>query len=79
VTDHGGFFNYLLTLYTDGITEAENAQPDMFGLERLRKAIIQFRGLSSKEISAGILQEVRSFPGEHPQSDDIPLLVIRRL
>jgi phosphoserine phosphatase RsbU/P len=67
----------LLILYTDGITEAENAQQEMFGLERLKERILALRTLSSPDIIEGILTAVRTFTGDYPQSDDITLMVIR--
>ena len=67
----------VLVLYTDGITEAENANLDMFGVERLEKIIRGSRGISANELSEEILNAVRVFTGDHPQSDDITLMVIR--
>lgn len=67
----------LLILYTDGITEAENAQQEMFGLERLKNVIHTSHTLSPAEIIEEILTSVREFTGDHPQSDDITLMVIR--
>jgi len=69
----------ILILYTDGITEAENAQLEMFGLNRLEEVILASRGLPAKDLSQEILTAVRSFTGDHPQSDDITLMVIRSL
>jgi sigma-B regulation protein RsbU (phosphoserine phosphatase) len=69
----------LLVLYTDGVTEAENAQLEMFELERLKKVILASRTLPSKDIIQEILTAVRTFSGEQPQSDDITLMVIRSL
>jgi sigma-B regulation protein RsbU (phosphoserine phosphatase) len=69
----------LVVLYTDGITEAENAELEMFGDSRLEKVIRASRALSSKDIIQEILNAVRSFTGDHPQSDDITLMVIRSL
>ncbi|MDO8873408.1 MAG: SpoIIE family protein phosphatase [Methanoregula sp.] len=67
----------IVVLYTDGITEAENAQQDMFGEERLHEVIRAFRKLPAQEIIAAILKSVQSFCGNYPQSDDITLMVIR--
>jgi phosphoserine phosphatase RsbU/P len=67
----------LLILYTDGITEAENAQREMFGLERLKEIILASTALSSQHIIEAILTAVRTYTGEYPQSDDITLMVIR--
>jgi hypothetical protein len=67
----------LLILYMDGITEAENAQLEMFGLERLKVIILASRALSSTDIIEAIITAVRTFTGDYPQSDDITMMVIR--
>jgi sigma-B regulation protein RsbU (phosphoserine phosphatase) len=67
----------ILVLYTDGITEAENANLEMFGVERLEKTILASRGSSANELVRVILDAVKSFSGDHPQSDDITLMVVR--
>ena len=69
----------LLILYTDGITEAENARLEMFDLERLKTVILASHAISSKDIIGEILTAVRAFTEDHPQSDDITLMVIRSL
>ncbi|PKL64827.1 MAG: stage II sporulation protein E [Methanomicrobiales archaeon HGW-Methanomicrobiales-3] len=69
----------ILILYTDGITEAENAKQEMFDLERLEKVILASHNLPAKEMSTEILNAVREFCGEYPQSDDITLMIIRSL
>lgn len=35
------------------------------------------QGMDSKTMMAKILDEVRTFSGDHPQSDDITLMIIR--
>jgi sigma-B regulation protein RsbU (phosphoserine phosphatase) len=67
----------VLVLYTDGITEAENALQEMYGEERLRETITSVRALPAEEIMAAILTSVHGFTGTTPQSDDITLMVIR--
>jgi sigma-B regulation protein RsbU (phosphoserine phosphatase) len=67
----------VVVLYTDGISEAENAQEEMFGEERLHEVIRVSRKLPAQEIIASILDAVRSFCQGNPQSDDITLMVIR--
>jgi phosphoserine phosphatase RsbU/P len=67
----------LLVMYTDGITEAENCERNMFGEERLRAVIREAKGLHSNEIIDKILDAVKEFSGDFPQSDDITLMVIR--
>ena len=67
----------IVVLYTDGITEAENANEEMYGEERLHEVIRASRKLPAQEIITAILASVRSFCGGYPQSDDITLMVIR--
>jgi sigma-B regulation protein RsbU (phosphoserine phosphatase) len=69
----------ILVLYTDGITEAENAALEMFGIERLEKIILASSNVSANELCQEILAAVKTFTGDHPQSDDITLMVIRSL
>jgi sigma-B regulation protein RsbU (phosphoserine phosphatase) len=67
----------VLILYTDGITAAENADLEMFGQHRLERIILASDKVSANELCQEILTAVRTFTGDHPQSDDITLMVIR--
>ena len=67
----------VVVLYTDGITEAMNAREDMFGEERLYEVIRHVNGLNAGEILTNILNAVKEFTGDYPQSDDITLMVVR--
>ncbi|MFA4877828.1 MAG: SpoIIE family protein phosphatase [Methanoregula sp.] len=69
----------VMVMYTDGITEAENARLDMFGEERFREVIARSSTLSAQEITKQILEAVRYFCGDQPQSDDITLMVVKAL
>jgi sigma-B regulation protein RsbU (phosphoserine phosphatase) len=66
-----------LFLYTDGVTEAENATFELFGEERLEAT------LGTKRDAQGQLEATRdavsSFVGDTLQNDDITILVIRYL
>jgi sigma-B regulation protein RsbU (phosphoserine phosphatase) len=67
----------VVVLYTDGITEAMNVREEMFGEERLYAVIHGAKDLSAGKILATILDAVREFTGDYPQSDDITLMVVR--
>ena len=69
----------VVVLYTDGITEAMNAREEMFGEERLYEVIRHVNGRNSGEILTNILNVVKEFTGDYPQSDDITLMVVRVL
>jgi len=66
-----------LILYTDGITEAFDAQKRAFGRERLEAAARDQAQAAALELCAGVFASVRSFVAGAEQSDDITLLVVR--
>ncbi|MBN1485322.1 MAG: SpoIIE family protein phosphatase [Chloroflexia bacterium] len=67
----------VLVLYTDGVTEAKNAQAELFGEERLKTVIEQHHHLPPAELMAQISLEVKAFTQDEPQFDDITLLVVK--
>ena len=69
-----------LFLYTDGLTEAMNAERKQFGLERIDdvlKNCIEIGAMSPKEILGAINRAVHRFVKDAEQSDDLTLLAIR--
>jgi serine phosphatase RsbU (regulator of sigma subunit) len=68
----------VLVLYTDGITEAQNAQGASFGEDRLLQAVSANLGRPAQGIQDGVATEIHRFVGDVPQSDDIVLAVIVR-
>lgn len=68
----------LLTLFSDGVPEAQNVSGEEFGEERLLEFVRTVQGESATEIVARIFAEVDSFAGSAPQFDDITVMVIKR-
>jgi serine phosphatase RsbU (regulator of sigma subunit) len=66
-----------LVLYTDGVTEAEDRDRNLFGVGRLKEVLVRHQGGSLGELQAGILSAVERFAAGASQSDDITLLVVR--
>jgi sigma-B regulation protein RsbU (phosphoserine phosphatase) len=66
-----------LVFYTDGVTEAFNAQGECYGSERLLAAAGSLSALPAPALAQGLLQQVRAFAGDAPQSDDIAILTLR--
>ena len=64
-------------MYTDGVTEAVNADNQMFGEERLEKLVKEIVSLSADEIKQRILDEVLNFTAGLPQGDDITLIALK--
>jgi serine phosphatase RsbU (regulator of sigma subunit) len=68
----------VVVLYTDGITEAENINHRLYGLERLCKVVVANRHGSAEEIKWVVIDDVRQHIGTHKVFDDITLLVIKQ-
>ena len=66
-----------LILYTDGVTEATNAQQEFYGDDRLLADAATFAGQPAPAVTAGLLKKVRAFVGNAPQSDDIAILTLK--
>jgi serine phosphatase RsbU (regulator of sigma subunit) len=69
----------LFVLYTDGVTETIDANENQFGEERLLTAIEAGLAGSVSEICAHVLTEITAHRGTGPQTDDLTLMVIRRM
>ena len=67
-----------LILYTDGVSEAMNAEGEEFGVERLQQLFTEQPPSSAQTAIDTILQAVAEFAGGTPQSDDVTCLVLRR-
>ena len=68
-----------IVFFTDGITEARNAQGEFLDDEGL-EAIISSRAWSSaQELLTGIIMAVDEFSTGAPQADDFTVVVLRRL
>jgi sigma-B regulation protein RsbU (phosphoserine phosphatase) len=68
-----------LVLYTDGITEAFDAQEAEFGIERLQQVVYQARKASVEEIQSSVLRTVNDFIKDTAPADDITIMVVKRL
>jgi phosphoserine phosphatase RsbU/P len=64
-----------LLLFTDGLTEARNADGEEFGEERLRDLLIAERDRRAAELQVSILNSVREFCG-NVFHDDAALMVV---
>ena len=71
--------NDTIVMYTDGVTEAMNDEREQFGSERLVAIVKQYSKASSNELAMHIKAAIRQFTLGAAQSDDITLLVLRRI
>ena len=67
----------VVVLYTDGITEAMNADEDLFGEARLGKIVEEHGHLDSAELRERILREIESFVGSADQHDDMTMILLK--
>ena len=69
----------VLTIYTDGVTEAMNRADEEFGEERLMSILRDRSYLAAREIRDEIYREVLTFAGDRSQSDDLTLVILKCL
>jgi len=70
----------LLVLYTDGVTEAQRADGELYSVSRMINGLnLDFVGRSfpAEEVRAGLLRRLAEFVGNAEQADDITTLVFR--
>ena len=68
-----------LILYTDGVTEAMNASKQLYGEDRLLSFASAIAKDGSNNIATALRQDVAAFVDGAEQSDDITILVLRRV
>ncbi len=67
----------ILVIYSDGVTEAENPEEEMFGDDRLKVLIDKNRDKSARELVQVIYENVKQFEANAEQDDDITVVVIK--
>ena len=68
-----------LICFTDGVTEARNAQGEFYGDERLQKLVESENWHSAEQLLQGILDSVAAFSGAGELADDLTVVVARRV
>lgn len=67
-----------LLVYSDGVSEAINANDELYGEDKLEKLILDCdKNKSGEQMVNLIFESVNQFEGETSQSDDITLLTIK--
>jgi sigma-B regulation protein RsbU (phosphoserine phosphatase) len=67
----------LLTLYTDGITDAHSPAGEFFGVERLRETVRATGEPSAQGLCDLVFEQVGQFQAGAAQYDDMALLVVK--
>jgi sigma-B regulation protein RsbU (phosphoserine phosphatase) len=68
-----------LLLYTDGVTEAPDAQEEPFGDERLLRVAWAHPGATAAAIVAAVETALHDFTGGEPPFDDITMVAVKRI
>ena len=67
-----------LLLYTDGVTEAEDVDKNLYGEDRLLEFVRNIpENDSSEDVIDKLFSSVKDFTGENEQNDDITVLTVR--
>jgi serine phosphatase RsbU (regulator of sigma subunit) len=69
----------VLTMYTDGVTEALDRNDEDFGEKRLQQVLRERSYLGAREIRDEIYREVLAFAGDRTQADDLTMVVLKSL
>ena len=70
--------NDMLVMYTDGLSEARSPQGEMFGADRLKKAVVACSALHARGAVDAILAHVTEWHGAAEFVDDVTLVVARK-
>jgi serine phosphatase RsbU (regulator of sigma subunit) len=68
----------ILVVYSDGLTDAQNRQEEMFGEERLLTIIQQQAPSGSHALKQKFLEAIEEFTQGMPQNDDITFLIVEK-
>lgn len=68
-----------ILLYTDGVTDATDAHEHDFGIERLERVALDYRGAPAEGIVAALEQAIDDFAGSTAPFDDIAVVVTKCL
>ena len=64
-------------LYTDGVTEATDANNTLYGDDRLHSILEKYKDAAPQVICDEVKRDVDAFVGEAPQFDDITMLALK--
>jgi sigma-B regulation protein RsbU (phosphoserine phosphatase) len=68
--------NDRIFMYTDGITEAENQQEELYGEKRLKQFLTANPSFEPSELVTGVEEDVKKHVDGNVQSDDLTMLCV---
>ena len=67
----------MLYLYTDGVTEAMDAEGNLFGEDRLMDTLREYADMNPRSVGVGVRRAITDFTLDAEQSDDITMLCLK--
>lgn len=67
----------IVVFYTDGVTETENLKKELFGIERLKNIVYNYKNESAEKIKEAILEDLTLFREGREQVDDTTFVIIK--
>jgi len=67
----------MVFLYTDGITEAENPQGELFGTRRLCKTLTAHIELDPQRLIDELIKQLQSFRQKKTFDDDVTIVILK--
>lgn len=68
----------VIVLYTDGVTEAENSNGELYGLKRLMQIIKENWQKSAEDIKKAVVDDLHEYMGQQKVLDDITLVILKQ-
>lgn len=65
-------------VYSDGLTEAQNAAGEFYGVERLKALSTQLSGISAQALGERVVADVGRFEGDARRNDDLSLVILQK-
>ncbi|MGI8655245.1 MAG: PP2C family protein-serine/threonine phosphatase [Pyrinomonadaceae bacterium] len=67
----------MLLVFSDGISEAQNAEEEEYGEERLARFAVEHSHLSADEMRRAIFEEIDKWSGDMERGDDQTLMILK--
>jgi sigma-B regulation protein RsbU (phosphoserine phosphatase) len=67
----------MLVMYTDGVTEAMDADQNEYGEQRLADDLIKMRSFPAEVVCSKIIKNVKQFAAGIGYNDDMTLVVVK--
>ena len=70
----------MMFIFTDGVTEADrDGEGDQYGDEKLEQLVSENAKKNADELTDLVMEEINTFMGKAPRSDDITMMTIKRI